>query len=232
MFKYIFRILCFLALINLFGCGQSRDSEILQDESLDTIETAKQDSPEMLEVKIGKQIWMSKNLNVNTFRNGDPIPEAKTEGEWLAFNQAHEPAWCYYQNDPKNGERYGKLYNWYAVNDSRVLAPEGWHIPSNDDWSFIGEYLGGNEMAFAKMRSNTGWDEGLNGTNSSGFSALPSGFRDPNGNFFTIGRYAIWWSSREYDKNNSWCGCVDTYSRPITHYEDKGRGLAVRCLKD
>lgn len=227
-----------ISLLALTSCinnsTDTKEQSLEVDNSeANTTSSSSNTSTYIKEVTIGKQVWMSENLNVSKFRNGDPIPEAKTEGEWRAFNQANEPAWCYYQNDPKNGERYGKLYNWYAINDSRVLAPEGWHIPSVDDWNSMGKYLGGNEMASAKMRSNTGWDGGLNGTNSSGFSALPSGFRDPNGNYLTLGRYAIWWSSTEYDKNNSWCGNVITdYPRPITHYEDKGRGLAVRCIKD
>ena len=77
------------------------------------------------EVTIGTQVWMTKNLDVATFRNGDPIPEATTEGDWKAYASAEEAAWCYYDNDPKNGKKYGKLYNWYAVNDPRGLAPNG-----------------------------------------------------------------------------------------------------------
>ena len=82
-------------------------------------------------VKIGSQVWATENLNVDRFRNGDPIPQAKTAEEWQNAGNNQQPAWCYYNNDPKNGESYGKLYNWYAVNDRRGLAPQGWHIPSD-----------------------------------------------------------------------------------------------------
>jgi len=108
------------------------------------------------EVTIGSQVWMTKNLDVSTFRNGDPIPEAKTDEEWKKAGENGEPAWCYYNNNPDNGERYGKLYNWYAVNDSRGLAPEGWKIPSNKDWRRLTDFLGGQKVAGTKMRSKSG----------------------------------------------------------------------------
>ena len=104
-------------------------------------------------VTIGTQVWMTKNLNVDKFRNGDPIPEAKTYEEWTEATENREPAWCYYDNNPDNGDRYGKLYNWYAVHDPRGLAPEGWKIPSDDDWSRLTDFLGGKGVAGAKMKS-------------------------------------------------------------------------------
>ena len=101
-------------------------------------------------VTIGKQVWMTKNLDVGTFRNGYPIPEAKTNEEWVNAGLNKQPAWCYYQNDPTNGEKYGKLYNWYAVNDSRGLTPEGWHIPSENEWEILFRYLGGEKSHLKK----------------------------------------------------------------------------------
>ena len=95
------------------------------------------------EVKIGEQIWMSKNLNVSIFRNGDPIPEVKSEDDWENAAINHQPAWCYYDNEPKNGTVYGKLYNWYAVSDPRGLAPDGWHIPTDEEWTDLHLALGG-----------------------------------------------------------------------------------------
>ena len=96
------------------------------------------------------------NLNVDKFRNGDPIPQAKTNAEWLAAGENKQPAWCYYDNDPANGEKYGKLYNWYAVNDSRGLAPEGYHIPTYAEWTTFMNLLGND--AGNKMKSTSGWD--------------------------------------------------------------------------
>jgi hypothetical protein len=108
------------------------------------------------EVKIGTQVWMTKNLNVDKFRNGDPIPQAKTREEWKAAGENKQPAWCYYDNDPANGVKYGKLYNWYAVNDARGLAPAGYHVPSDAEWTILENQLGSD--AGTKMKSTSGWE--------------------------------------------------------------------------
>ena len=105
------------------------------------------------------------NLDVDRFRNGDPIPHAQTEEEWLYAGENGQPAWCYYDNDPKNGKKYGKLYNWYAVNDYRGLAPKGYHIPSDEEWSVLTRFLGGVYIAGDKMKSTTGWDNNENVNN-------------------------------------------------------------------
>ena len=94
------------------------------------------------EVKIGKQIWMTKNLDVSTFRNGDPINELQSKEEWYAAEFNATPGWCDYENDSEYGETYGKLYNYFAVYDKRGLAPKGWHIPSDKEWSILIDYLG------------------------------------------------------------------------------------------
>src|ERR1700722_9533725 len=93
-------------------------------------------------ITIGSQVWTKENLNVSTFRNGDPILEAQSYEEWRKAWDKHQPAWCYYKGDSANGNKYGKLYNWYAVNDSKGLAPQGWHIPSKDEWSILVTFLG------------------------------------------------------------------------------------------
>jgi uncharacterized protein (TIGR02145 family) len=102
------------------------------------------------DVKIGTQVWMSKNLDVSTFRNGEAIPEAKSKEEWAKAGVNRQPAWCYYDNDSKNGKVYGKLYNWYAVNDSRGLGPKGYHIPSDAEWTILTDMLGGEKIAGQK----------------------------------------------------------------------------------
>ena len=193
------------------------------------------------EVTIGNQVWMTKNLDVSTFRNGDPIPEAKTSGEWEAYDDAEEAAWCYYDNDPTNGEKYGKLYNWYVVNDPRGLAPEGWHVPSDEEWTQLTDYLGGNEKAGAKMKSKNGWSNDGSGTNSSGFSGLPGGCRNATFNsigvdgyeFNYIGVYGYWWSTTEIATYFSWERCLGYNSGLVYRSNDiKGQGLSVRCLRD
>ncbi|NBW72399.1 MAG: hypothetical protein EBR24_06405 [Flavobacteriia bacterium] len=189
---------------------------------------------------IGKQVWSTKNLDVSSYKNGDQIPEAKTKEEWIAFSKAMEGAWCYYENDKKNGKKYGKLYNCYAVNDSRGLAPEGYHIPSDDEWMTLANYLGGLEKAGVKMKSKEGWSNNSNGTNSSGFSALPGGFRWWFGDFQEIGNTCNWWSSTE-DSSYEETGAVnqafqyginETGGKLYRNSIDRSCGYSVRYIKD
>ena len=109
-------------------------------------------------VTIGTQVWMTKNLDVSSFRNGDGIPQAKTDEEWEAAGDNKQPAWCYYENNAANGTKYGKLYNWYAVNDARGLAPAGYHIPTDEEWTVLSTFLGGEDVAGKKMKSTSGWN--------------------------------------------------------------------------
>ena len=102
-------------------------------------------------VIIGTQTWTSLNLDVIKFRNGDFISQAKTDEEWEAAWLNKQAAWCYYKNDFSNGTKYCKLYNWYAVNDPRGLAPLGWHIPTDKEWSVLSTFLGGEEVAVKKI---------------------------------------------------------------------------------
>ena len=107
-------------------------------------------------VTIGTQTWTTKNLNVATFRNGDAIPRAKTDKEWKAAGDNKQPAWCYYENKTTNGTKYGKLYNWFAVNDARGLAPTGYHIPTDEEWTVLSTFLGVEDAAGKKMKSTSG----------------------------------------------------------------------------
>jgi uncharacterized protein (TIGR02145 family) len=183
-------------------------------------------------VKIGTQIWEAANLNVNTFRNGDTIPEAKTNKEWIKAGESGKPAWCYYNNDPSIGQIYGKLYNWYAVNDPRGLAPNGWKLPVDADWAKLANNLGGSGVAGLKMKSSSRWNEGNNGTNDSGFTGFPEGYRHENGAFVNIGSIGIWWSSTEYNPPSA----VDFYLSMSSSFSrsssPKQRGESVRCLKN
>ena len=182
-------------------------------------------------VTIGNQVWMTKNLDVSTFRNGDPIPEAKTEEEWKRAGENKQPAWCYYENDPANGAKYGKLYNWYAVNDLRGLAPKGYHIPTYAEWEKLTDFLGGENVAGINMKSTSGWEDNGNGTNTSDFSGLSGGFRVYDGAFGYIVAYGSWWSSTEDDSNYAWSRSlvydVDYLDRLLS---DKPYGFSVRCL--
>jgi uncharacterized protein (TIGR02145 family) len=188
----------------------------------------------MKEVKIGKQIWMDENLNVDKFRNGDPIAEAKTDEEWLRAHNNKKPAWCYYENISSHGKIYGKLYNWFAVNDKRGLAPIGWLIPSDEDWTTLTDYLGGNTGL--KLKSKNGWELSRRDVcnNKLGFSGLPGGCR---GNyevveFDLLGFVGLWWSSTEHSDNSAIVRELNYDSDDHTwNYCRKGNGVSVRCLK-
>jgi uncharacterized protein (TIGR02145 family) len=189
-------------------------------------------------VKIGDQEWQMKNLDVDRFRNGDLIPHATTAEEWKSAGEKGEPAWCYYDNDAENGKIYGKLYNWYAVNDVRGLAPEGWHIPTDGEWTTFTNYLGGQGVSGGKMKSRgtAYWKSPNEGaTNESGFSALPGGYRGygGGGSFVIIRRTAVFWSATEGDFNNAWNRFLydnTGYVNRFNYY--KSVGASVRCLRD
>jgi uncharacterized protein (TIGR02145 family) len=186
-------------------------------------------------VKIGNQVWMTENLNVDRFRNGDIIPKAKTKEEWIKAGNNQQPAWCYNEYDPANGKKYGKLYNWYAVNDERGLAPIGWHIPSDAEWTNLSNYLGGEWDAQKKLKSSSGWDVMCNGTNESGFSGLPGGHCNVTGNFFGRGNRGYWWCSTENSVATASCRQLILSQFEINEFKGqltKNYGLSVRCIKD
>lgn len=197
------------------------------------------------EVTIGRQVWMTENLNVEKFRNGDSIPEAKTDEEWKKAGESGQPAWSYYDNDPKNGEIYGKLYNWYAVNDPRGLAPEGWHISSEKDWAILRDFLRDEDQAGVKLKSINFWaydnrtigpDEPPkpgNGTNESGFSGLPGGMRRIRGGFGFMKYSGWWWSTNEHEKYSAWSRTLSYHSGSMDRQDlPKSNGLSVRCVKN
>ncbi|MBG9375805.1 fibrobacter succinogenes major paralogous domain-containing protein [Panacibacter sp. DH6] len=181
------------------------------------------------QVKIGTQIWMKKDLTVSNYRNGDRIPQVKDPAKWASLTTG---AWCWYNNDP----RYGKLYNWYAVADPRGLAPEGWHVPGDAEWTALTVYLGGFEIAGGKMKETgtTHWlAPNAAATNSSGFTALPGGSRYYLGQFFDAGGYGYWWSSTQADSNAAFYRYLTYFYGAISGTTDyKTNGFSVRCIKD
>ena len=181
------------------------------------------------EVTIGNQVWTSKNLDVSKFKNGEEIPQAETKDQWKAFSDANEAAWCYYENKTE----YGKLYNWYAVNDPRGLAPAGYHIPTDAEWTTLTNYLGGETIAGAKMKSKTGWENDGNGTNSSAFAGLPGGYRYYFGYFNGIGVFGNWWSSSESSTSSAWSRDLSYGDGDVNRNDaNKQNGFSVRCLRD
>ena len=209
---------------NEFGIYYSNQIEFSTTNNEDTL---------LESVKIGTQIWTTKNLDVSTYRNGDPIRHARTPEEWQDAGSKFEGAWCYYNYDPKNGEIYGKLFNWYSVNDARGLAPTGYHIPSDNEWYLLTEYLGGEEIAGFKMKSTSGWANGGNGDNSSGFNGLPGGNWFYSGYFSNRPENGYWWSSSESFTYEGWGRVLYGYNTKVGRYANNERyGMSVRCIKD
>lgn len=184
-------------------------------------------------VVIGSQTWMAQNLNTSHFRNGDPIPEAKSDAEWEKAGAEGKPAWCYYEYKAENGTKYGKLYNWFAVNDARGLSPAGWHIPTNTEWDKLATNLGGFAAATRKLKSTAGWDNELNGSNESGFSGLPGGILTKDILFEDMGVYGYWWSSTEEDKELAFNRSISEDQFAFEKASAfKKNGLSVRCIKN
>jgi len=190
-------------------------------------------------VIIGSQEWMKYNLNVRKFRNGEPIPLIRTPDEWVFASENCQPACCFFENMWWIGPNYGKLYNWYAVNDPRGLAPEGWHIPTDEEWEKLTGFLGGEEVAGTKLKSKREWED-PEGTNTSRFNALPGSFRKPDGEFKGVEDdnnwwkcFGYWWTSDENDSGSAWERSIRDYNGYVyREYAEKGFGFSVRCIRD
>ena len=187
-------------------------------------------------IKYGLQEWTACNLNGSKFLNGDVIPEARTNEEWIKAGADSKPAWCYFNNDPENGKKYGKLYNWYAINDPKGLAPKGWLIPSNPSWTTLVKNLLGVDVAGVKLKSKTGW-KSKNGTNNIGFEALPGGYRNEKGEFKDFGTKAQWWANSEpvevKKSNMIYSLMLNNNTVEVSYLKmNKASGLSVRCIKD
>jgi uncharacterized protein (TIGR02145 family) len=183
-------------------------------------------------VQIGTQFWTTKNLNISKYRNGDEIPQVQDAAEWAVLTTG---AWCYYENKEENGITYGKLYNWFAVNDPRGLAPEGFHIPSDEEWNCLTEYLGGENVAGGKMKEKgkVHWAEpNKKANNTSGFTGLPGGECNYNGTFWCLGEIGWWWSSSDDETEGMSINLNSDNGIAQVYYFDKTSGFSVRCLKD
>jgi uncharacterized protein (TIGR02145 family) len=183
-------------------------------------------------VTIGSQVWMAENLKVTHYRNGDPIPHVTDHGAWSNLSTG---AYSNYNNDVSNVATYGRLYNWYAVSDSRSIAPAGWHVPSDAEWQTLAGYLGGYHVAGGKLKeaSTTHWASPNTGaTNESGFSALPGGYRSSNG-FYDVGNVAYFWTTTEHDNNSSWLRNLHYFSSRLNRNSlNEQLGFSVRCVRD
>lgn len=179
-------------------------------------------------VKINNQVWMAENLNLTHFRNGEPIPEIQSNEEWLQAGEQGKPAWCYYDNDPENGKKYGKLYNCFAVNDPRGLAPEGWHVGSDKEWNELTFFIGSPWVVGRNLKSKTGWDYDGNGIDDFGFGGLPGGYRFPSGEFNFVRCEGRWWTSTKLWHHIMYAEDDEIFR----HNNHPGYGFSVRCVRD
>ncbi len=240
--KKILVKIAFTTLVVLFyNCSNSENSNITS-----SINTTRPTPPILdSEVQIGSQIWSVKNLNVSKYTDGTPIPQVTDPTQWANLTTG---AWCYNVNNFVNGNIYGKLYNWYAVAGifdaasatnpalRKKLAPTGWHIPTDAEWTQLTDCLGGSAVAAGKMKeigTAHWWSPNTDATNSSGFTALPGGWRYSYGAWTIVGYGGYWWSSSELNTTNAWARCLisnDGYF--YGGFNDKQFGFSVRCLRD
>ena len=183
-------------------------------------------------VTIGKQVWMKENLKTSKYNDGKAIPLVTDNAAWSTLAT---PGYCYYNNDDITYKStYGGLYNWFAVSTGK-LCPIDWHVPSDAEWTAFTDFMAGEIVAGGRLKEigtahwltpNTG------ATNENGFTALPGGSRDNNGNFNNIGQDGNWWSSSENDANSSWYRNMNFNVSSIDrNYYSKANGVSVRCIK-
>ncbi len=195
-------------------------------------------------VQIGTQCWFKENLRSDNYRNGDPIPGNLNDSQWTLTNSG---AQAIYDDSTANLATYGRLYNWYAVDDDRGLCPTGFHVPTDEEWTELVIYLGGEEVAGTKMKSSKSDIPAWDGTNGSGFSALPGGNRRySNGVFGELGQVGVdeelgfpifdymnnWWSSSPPGLVAWSRGLVSGLPNVSRYNSDVRYGFSVRCVRD
>jgi len=236
------RILSYSILIFLFALHTSHsfgnkpaENDQKQIHPVSTTGTVKDKEGNIYKtVTLGKQIWMAENLRTTKYRNGDPIPNVTVNSNWAALTTG---GLCWYNNDAAaNHATYGVLYNWYAVNDPRKIAPSGWHVPSDEEWTVLTNFLAGKSYAGGKLKgtSTSHWSDPNSGaTNSSGFTALPGGYRNKDGVFKNLSFCGSWWATTEYTKSVAWYRYVDYGTSTIYNVSTyKTSGFSIRCIKD
>lgn len=185
-------------------------------------------------ITIGTQVWLLENLKTTHFRNGDTIKNIQTDN--IAWNVIQIPAYCSYENDDSLASIYGLLYNWYAVGDSRGLTPEGWHVPSVDEWQQLIDFCGGSIIGAGKLKKDgfEFWDSpNLGASNESGFSALASGYRDYNGEFSAFGSIGVFWTSTSLLNTTAFYNALECYSMQVVNGQTvKRKGFSIRAIKD
>jgi len=231
------QILFSLALLVLFSCSKNTTESEEDEGKTGTIRDVEGNVYQV--VKIGSQWWMAENLKVTQYRTGEWIINVTGSKTWPQLTTG---AYCYYDNNFSNAGIYGNLYNWRAVNDSRNIAPVGWHVSTDADWQKLVDYLGGNTLAGGKMKSmgtiNAGdglWYEPNEGaTNESLFSALPGGYRNNDGTFDGVSGTPYFWSSTESGDSTAWHRNLFSDNTEVYRQDNKGKaaGFSIRCVRD
>ena len=215
----------------------------------DTIKTGNVidiDGNEYRTIRIGTQWWMAENLKVTQYNDGSDISNITNGEEW---DNATSAAYCVYNNDNDNVAIYGLLYNWYVINSTHNIAPLGWHVPTDEEWKVLEKSLGMSDREIFgtghrgedegdKLKSTSGWINDCNGNNSSGFNALPGGYRGPlpdvPGYFFFLGERTYFWSSTEWmsEHSQSYYRGLFLGSTIIREPDSKILGYSIRGVKD
>ena len=222
----------------------SEIDSVYYEESLPTV--TDYDGNEYPTITIGTQTWMAEDLKVTHYPNGDPIPNVTDNTVWANLsNNNTDDAYCFYNND--NTTDYGALYTYAAAigddwtkdnTDGQGVCPDGWHLPTDAEWTTLTNYLGGESVAGGKMKEigTTHWNSPNTGaTNSSGFSALPGGNRYDagDGSFNSLMNNGYWWSATEYNSIMVYYRLMDSHNTEVSHYgSNKSNGMSVRCIKN
>ena len=181
-------------------------------------------------VQIGEQCWLAENLRTELYSNGDEVPNLPQGADWQAATNDGSGAWVYFSNNPDSGETFGKLYNWYVTVDERGICPTSWHVPENAEWSVLVDHYGGAEIAAIELKGN--YSDEWFGNGTSGFNALPGGFRDwGNSVFFLQGTSGDWWTSSNQGAG-FWRGMDSNSNNVHNALYGRAMGNSIRCLKD
>lgn len=232
-----FSLLLAYYLLFTFSCSnpqqmKEQEEAVTQEKStfdITQIQTEVKDNS----VIIGDQTWMGENLAVETFRNGDPIAAIQTNPQWQTLGAEGDAVFGHFMNDPTYSAKYGYIYNWYTIADERGVCPTGWRIPTQNDWEQLIDYLGGTEQAGMFLKKDTDWGAGGNGTNASGFAAMPGGFRGYDGISYSAGYMGRFWTSSEHSEYFAYGFDMNYDQNSVNQSRGyKLDGFSVRCIKE
>jgi uncharacterized protein (TIGR02145 family) len=232
-------VLLILSIFLMFSC--TKDEHKNKDKEITVTDI---DGNIYNTITIGTQVWMAENLKTTKYNDGTALSNVTDNTAWSALTTG---AYSEYNNTPGNSTTYGRLYNWYAVdnnattkvasNGGKNVCPTDWHVPDDAEWTTLTTFLGGEAVAGGKLKETgtTHWTSPNTGaTNETGFTALPGGYRDLGGHYYNIGRIGFWWSSTEYSATYAWLRLIygDYAVVDSSRYYEKPVGFSVRCIKD